>query len=85
MCQDSVKVSPKRQEKVIARTLMSKSSFPVGHCQRVYLRTKKEQSSFANRKADTNSARTKKPTTQRFSTKFGEFQYIQPTDSDQKT
>ena len=80
MSQGFVKVSKK-----IARTLIAKSSFLKKHRQWVYVRTQKEQSSFANRKAETNSKRAKKPTTQRFSTKVWEFQYIQPTDSNQKT
>ena len=74
-----------KTKKSVARTLISSSSFPVGHRQRVYAGTKKIQSSFANRKADTTSTRKQKPTTQRFSTKVWEFQYIQPTESHRQT
>ena len=80
MYQDCVKVS-----KMIASTITSKSSFLVGHCQWVYVRTKKEWSSFANRKIERNSAWKKKPSTHRFSIKVGEFRYIQPTNSHQTT
>ena len=80
-----VKGFSEKTKKVIARTLISSSSFPVGHRQRVYAGTKKIQSSFANRKADTTSTRKQKPTTQRFSTKVWEFQYIQPTESHRQT